>query len=74
MIGFLKRVTHDGGDMIFQEGNLSLIYVGPYKILQGVAKVAYELGFPHNAAVNPVIHISAFEDLYGWSSICSTIR
>ena len=41
------------------KGKLSPIYIGPYKILKRVSKVAYELELTAElAAVHPVFHIS----------------
>ena len=40
-----------------KKGNLSPRYVGPYKILKRVGKVAYELGLEAElAAVHPAFH------------------
>ena len=42
-----------------KKGNLSPRYVGPYKILKSIGKVAYELEFPAKlVAMHPVFHIS----------------
>ena len=42
-----------------RKGKLSPRYVGPYKILQRVGEVAYELVFPVKlASVHPVFHVS----------------
>ncbi|WMV30409.1 hypothetical protein MTR67_023794 [Solanum verrucosum] len=48
------------GVMIFgKKGKLSPRYVGPYKILKRVGKVAYELELPKKlAAMHLVFHIS----------------
>ena len=41
------------------KGKLSPHYVGPYEILQRIAKVAYELKLPSElASVHPVFHVS----------------
>ena len=57
----MKRV------MIFgKKGKLSPRYVGPYKILKRIGKVAYELEFPAKlAAVNSVFHISLLKKCVG---------
>ena len=58
MIGYPESVTYERGDDIWKERKLSPIYVGPYKILKRVGKVAYELKLPAKlAAVHPVFHI-----------------
>ena len=48
------------GMMTFgKKGKISPRYVGPYKILERVGKVEYELELPAElAAVHPVFHIS----------------
>ncbi|KAH0710910.1 hypothetical protein KY284_012337 [Solanum tuberosum] len=49
-----------------KKGNLSTRYVGPYKILKRVGKVAYELELPTElAAVHPVFHISLMKKCVG---------
>ncbi|WMV18379.1 hypothetical protein MTR67_011764 [Solanum verrucosum] len=46
--------------MIFgKKGKLSPRYMGPYRILKRIGRMAYELELPTNlAAVHPVFHIS----------------
>ena len=63
---FLK-VSPMKGVMIFgKKGNLSPRYVGPYKILKSIGKVAYELELPEElAAVHPVFHISLLKKCVG---------
>ena len=53
--------------MIFgKKGKLKLIYVGHYKILKRVGKVAYELELPQElVAVHPVFHISLLKKCVG---------
>ena len=57
----MKRV------MIFgKKGKLSPRYVGPYKIMKRVGKVAYELELPAElAAVHPVFHILLLKKCVG---------
>ena len=57
----MKRV------MIFgKKGKLSPRYVGPYKILKRIGKVAYELELQAKlAAVHPVFYISLFKKCLG---------
>ena len=56
---FLK-VSPTKGEMRYgKKGKLSPRYVGPYKIMKRIGKVAYELELPAKlAAVHPVFHIS----------------
>ena len=49
-----------------KKGKLSLRYIGPYKILKMISKVAYELELPAELAiVHPVFHISLLEEVCG---------
>ena len=49
-----------------KKGKFSPRYVGPYKILKRVGKLAYELELPgESAAVHPVFHISILKKCVG---------
>ena len=66
MIGFSKGLTYERGDDIWKKRKLSPIYVGLYKILKRIGKVAYELELPAKlAAVHPVFHITLLKKCVG---------
>ena len=49
-----------------KQGKLSPRYVGPYKILKRIGKVAFELEFQEKlAAVHPVFHITLLKKCVG---------
>ena len=64
------------GMMIFvKKGKLSPRYVGPYKILKMVCKVAYELEFAAElVAVPPIFHISLLKMFLGDPASIEKVR
>ncbi|WMV40992.1 hypothetical protein MTR67_034377 [Solanum verrucosum] len=60
-----RQKSYIYGVMIFgKKGKLSPRYVGSYRILKSIGKVAYELELPADlAAVYPVFHISSHEQM-----------
>ena len=63
---FFESLTYERGVRFGKKENLSPRYVGPYKILKRVGKVAFELKLPAElAAVHPVFHISLLKKCVG---------
>ncbi|WMV32597.1 hypothetical protein MTR67_025982 [Solanum verrucosum] len=63
---FLKVLPMKGVMRFGKKGKLSPRYVGPYKILKRVGKVAYELQWlAELAAMHPVFHISLLKKCVG---------
>ncbi|KAM3199623.1 hypothetical protein P3L10_031983 [Capsicum annuum] len=55
---YLKVSPMKGVKRFVKKGKLSPRYVGPYRILGGVGKVAYELELPADlSSVHPVFHV-----------------
>lgn len=44
---------------------LSFKYFGPYRIVQHIGEVAYELALPENSRVHPVFHVSQLKPCVG---------
>jgi len=61
------KVSPMNGIMRFgKKGKLSLRYVGPYKIIQGIGQVAYKLELPPEMSlVHPVFHVSMLKKVVG---------
>ncbi|WMV42652.1 hypothetical protein MTR67_036037 [Solanum verrucosum] len=67
----MEKVSPMKGVMRFgKKGKLSPRYIGPYRIVQRVGSVAYELELPQElAAVHPVFHISMLKKCIGDPSL-----
>ncbi|XP_059315799.1 uncharacterized protein LOC132066513 [Lycium ferocissimum] len=58
-----------------KKGKLSPRYIGPYRILQRIRQVAYELELPPElAAVHPVFHVSMLKKFMGDPSLDVSIE
>ncbi|KAF3622660.1 RNA-directed DNA polymerase -like protein [Capsicum annuum] len=63
---YLKISPMKGVKRLVKKGKLSPRYVGPFKILSRLGKVAYELGLPSDlASVYPVFHVSLIKKCIG---------
>ncbi|XP_070042619.1 uncharacterized protein [Nicotiana tomentosiformis] len=63
---FLKVSPMKGVMRFGKKGKLSPRYVGPYKIIRRIGRVAYELDFPLELeAVHPVFHVSMLRKCIG---------
>ena len=61
---YLKISPMRGVKRFGKNGKLSPRYVGPYKILSRVCKVAYEVELPSNfSSVHPIFHISKLKSI-----------
>ena len=54
---FLKQAKKDN--------KISPKYYGPYKVLQNIGTMAYELEFPTSSRVHPVFHVSFLKKVIG---------
>ncbi|KAH0738661.1 hypothetical protein KY290_037366 [Solanum tuberosum] len=67
---YLKVSPMKGVMRFGKKGKLSPRYIGPYRIVQRVGSVAYELELPQElAAVHPVFHISMLKKCIGDPSL-----
>ena len=67
---FLKVSPMKGVMRFGKKGKLSPRYIGPYRILQRIGQVAYELELPQNlAVVHPVFHVSMLKKFMGDPSL-----
>ena len=63
---YLKISPIKGVMRFGKKGKLSPRYIGPYKILRRMGKVAYELDLPNELAmVHPVFHVSMLRKFIG---------
>ena len=64
MIGFFKSPTNKGYDLVWQERKF--IFVGPYRMLRRIGKVAYELELHIEIdMVHLVFHVSMLRGYVG---------
>ncbi|XP_070012963.1 uncharacterized protein [Nicotiana sylvestris] len=67
---FLKVSPMKGVMRFGKKGKLSPRYIGPYRILQRIRQVAYELELPQElAVVHPVFHVSMLKKFMGDPSL-----
>ena len=58
-----------------KRGKLSPRYVGPYRILRRVGKVAYEVKLPaYLSVVHPVFHVSMLKKCIGDSTVVVSLE
>ena len=66
MIGFLENLTMKGVVRFVKKEKLSPRFVGPYKVLRRVGRVAYELELPMEInIIHPVLHVSMLRKCVG---------
>ncbi|WMV41323.1 hypothetical protein MTR67_034708 [Solanum verrucosum] len=66
---YLKIPPMKGVMRIGKKGKLSPRYVGPYKILRHIGKVAFELELPNDLTlVHPVNHVSLLKKCVEYST------
>lgn len=55
---YLKVAAQKGRDRFGKVGKLATRYIGPYRVMQRVGEVAYQLELPSDMALHPVFHVS----------------
>ena len=55
------------------DNKLSPKYYGPYKVLQKIGTMAYELELPASSRVHPVFHVSCLKKVIGENIPVQTI-
>ncbi|XP_070017448.1 uncharacterized protein [Nicotiana sylvestris] len=72
---FLMVFPMKGIMRLGKKGKLSLRYVGPYRIIQRIAQVAYKLELPlEMLLVHPVFHVSMMKKVIGDSSLIMPVE
>ena len=55
---YLKVAAQKGRDRFGKVRKLATRYIGPYRVMQRVGEVAYQLELPSDMALHPVFHVS----------------
>lgn len=55
---YLKVAAQKGRDRFGKVEKLATRYIGPYRVMQRVGEVAYQLELPSDMALHPVFHVS----------------
>ncbi|XP_070036662.1 uncharacterized protein [Nicotiana tomentosiformis] len=72
---FLKVFPMKGVMRFGKKGKLSPSYVGPYRIIQRIGKVAYRLELPPEMSlVHPVFHVSMLKKVVGDLSLIISVE
>lgn len=67
MVVFFHKVSPMIGLIFLKKGNLTLTYVGSYKILKWIVKVYFDIEFSTQlATVHPVFHILLLKKCVGY--------